>query len=97
MSATTVEARRQRRATYPRGSFPARWARLFRFLHARYGEPEGYGISIEWDGAEIHGATYRCRDRGRLVSIDIRDKGDRSEALLTIERSAIAAGSEGRA
>lgn len=74
-----------RRFTYQTDCQPAMLRRLTRFLAQNYGQPEGYGLCFDL-GRELWGSTFRCRDRGRLVSLDSTryPSTGRTETLLTV-------------
>lgn len=51
-------------------------------LFSRYGQPEGYGITIDIGGDELFGSTYRARDINKTFSFDTRRKKDGSLTTL---------------
>lgn len=73
-----------RRTTYADGQSPDWLKRLSKFLFARYGQPEGYGIAFHM-GREIWGSAYRCKDRNRMVCFDhSKSTSGRTETLVMI-------------
>jgi hypothetical protein len=82
-----------KRVRYPDDQCPAWLIRLSRFLAARYGEPEGYGLCFQ-AGRELWGSTWRAKDRGRLISFDhVRhERSGITETLVTIHRTATGEG-----